>query len=126
MIERAVTERGGVSMLFVGVVAIALVLAVGVARWGGAIGARARAETAADAAALAAARELALGGTAAQAGREAERLAESNGARLETCACRGPVVGVEVTVEWSGRRVWGRARAEVRARCAVPVVCRVQ
>ena len=57
-------ERGGVTILMVAVVVLGLALSLGAARLGSAIIGRARADTAADASALAAADALALGGGA--------------------------------------------------------------
>jgi secretion/DNA translocation related TadE-like protein len=107
-------DRGSASVLLIGVVAVAIALAMGAARLGGAVGAKARAETAADAAALAAAGRLARGGSPAEAQRDARHIATVNGARLEHCACRIPIVAVEVSLSWRGRRVGAQARAEVR------------
>jgi Flp pilus assembly protein TadG len=81
-----------------GVAALVLALTLGVARLGGAVVDAARAQTAADAAALAAVE----GGAVA-----AERLAEMNGARLVSCVCDSDPVEVTVIV--------GRARAVARA-----------
>ena len=107
------------------VLVFGLLLATGAARLGGALVGRARAESAADAAALAAADRLALGGGAAAARSAAERTAASNDARLGLVRlCRASV-----------RRWWwrstcprplamfgparGRAKAEVRPECVV-------
>src|SRR5207244_7887049 len=60
-------ERGGMSIVMLAVLVVGLVLAMGAARLGGALVGRARAESAADAAALAAADRLALGSGAAAA-----------------------------------------------------------
>ena len=57
-------ERGGVTILMVAVVVLGLALSLGAARLGSAVIGRARADTAADASALAAADALALGGSA--------------------------------------------------------------
>jgi secretion/DNA translocation related TadE-like protein len=82
------SERGAGSVLTIGV--MALVVFVGLAVLGAAqvITARARATTAADAAALAAAPTtfppLAVGGSPMA---EALRVAEANGARLVSCRC---------------------------------------
>ncbi len=66
-------ERGNVSILMVGGVALAAVLCLGVARVGAAAMLAARADTAADAAALAGADALALGRSSAAANRGGER-----------------------------------------------------
>ena len=76
-----------------------LVLATGAARLGGALVGRARAESAADAAALAAADRLALGGGGAAARTAAARTAASNHARLVSCDCAGASAAVVVEVD---------------------------
>jgi len=101
-----------------------LVLATGAARLGGALVGRARAESAADAAALAAADRLALGGGAAAAQSAAARTAASNDARLVSCECAGVSATVVVEVDLPPLLAGfgpaeGRARAEVRPECVV-------
>ncbi len=80
------SEEGSVSVVVAASVAMALVVAIGVADVGRALIARSRAEAVADLAALAAAQELAL-----PSGTEPERFAEHyavrNGARLISCSC---------------------------------------
>jgi secretion/DNA translocation related TadE-like protein len=118
------SERGGVSIVMLAVLVIGLVLAGGAARLGGALVGRARAESAADAAALAAADRLALGDGAAAARQAAASTAASNDARLLSCDCAGTSAAVVVEVDLP---VWGalvgpargRARAEVRPECVV-------
>jgi secretion/DNA translocation related TadE-like protein len=117
-------ERGGVSVVMLAVLVAGLVLAAGAARLGGALVGRARADTAADAAALAAADRLALGGGAAAARAAAERTAASNDARLVTCDCAGASAAVVVEVDlpaWGAvfGPARGRAKAEVRPECVV-------
>jgi secretion/DNA translocation related TadE-like protein len=117
-------ERGGVSVLMVAVVVIGLVLSLGAARLGGALVGRARADTAADAAALAAADALALGRGEADARLAARDIAASNHARLVSCACSGTTAEVVVEVDVPGLGVLGsvaraRAKAEVRPACVV-------
>jgi secretion/DNA translocation related TadE-like protein len=109
-------ERGAVTVLLVGVVAVAALLALSASRLGGALTARARAETAADAAALAAADSLALGHGDARV--QAERIAAAHGARLVACTCSD--LAAEVTVEVDGSVLAGLpAPARVRARAEV-------
>ncbi len=109
------------TVLFVAVIAMACVLVMSAGRLGGALTARARAETAADAAALAAADSLALG--AFDAREQAEAIAAAHGARLVSCECIG--LAAEVVVEVDGpvaaslpRPARARARAEVDFSCA--------
>jgi len=93
-------ERGSMTIVVVGVVVLGLALAAGAARLGSALVARARADTAADAAALAAAHETAV----------------ANGAQLVRCECAGLAAEVVVTVQAKGllaAPARGRARAEV-------------
>lgn len=111
-------ERGAVSIVVVAILLVGLALAVGAARAGVAMIGQARAETAADAAALAAADTLALGRGRADAA--ATDAASRNGARLVSCDCRGS--HAEVVVEVQLRRVpiskvRARARAEVHPEC---------
>jgi len=117
-------ERGGVSIVMLAVLAVGLVLAMGAARLGGALVGRARAESAADAAALAAADRLALGDGPGAARDAAAATAVSNRARLVSCACAGTVAKVTVEVDlpaWAALfgPARGRAQAEVRPECVV-------
>jgi secretion/DNA translocation related TadE-like protein len=117
-------ERGAVSVLMIAVLVVGLVLATGAARLGGALVGRARAETAADAAALAAADRLALGDGASAARAAAAETAASNHARLVSCDCEGTTAEVVVEVDlpaWGALvgPARGRARAEVRPECVV-------
>lgn len=117
-------ERGGVSIVMLAVLVVGLVLATGAARLGGALVGRARAESAADAAALAAADRLALGGGAAAARTAAATTAAKNDARLLTCACSGTTAAVVVEVDvpaWGALfgPARGRAKAAVRPECVV-------
>jgi secretion/DNA translocation related TadE-like protein len=111
-------------MVMLAVVVTGLVLVTGAARLGGALVGRARAESAADAAALAAADRLALGGGAVAAHAAAAHTATSNHARLVSCDCAGASAAVVVEVDvpaWSAvfGPARGKARAEVRPECMV-------
>ena len=108
-------ERGAATIVVVGVFVLEMALMLGATRLGVAMLARARAETAADAAALAAADTLALGGDAAAANDQAVAVAEANGARLVGCDCSGrfATATVEVDVPVLGRIARARSRAEV-------------
>jgi len=106
------------------VLVIGLVLVMGAARLGGALVGRARAESAADAAALAAADRLASGDGAGAARAAATDTAHSNDARLVSCECEGTTAEVVVEVDlpaWGALvgPARGRARAEVRPECVV-------
>jgi len=82
------SERGSVSVAVLGVVAVALVLALGLSAVGSYLRARAEAEIAADAAALAAAPVTFLPfGARGTPAEEAARFAYLNGSRLEACRC---------------------------------------
>ncbi len=96
-------------MLMVAAIVIIAMCCVAVGRLGGAAVDRARADTAADAAALAAADALALGRSSAGAARAAGQVASDNGALLLMCACHGS--SAVVTVSWGAAQ--GRARAVV-------------
>lgn len=106
-------ERGNVSIVAVAGVALACLLCLGVARVGGAVVLKSRADTAADAAALAAADALALGHSDDDARSAANAAAADNGATLVSCSCADDVA--EVTVELAGSvgHAFGHARAEV-------------
>ena len=79
-------ERGSVSVVLAGGILVVLILVLGVSDLGRVLVARSRARTAADAAALAAAQELAI-----PSGRDpsalATQFARANGAELLACAC---------------------------------------
>ena len=118
-------SAGGVSIVMLAVLVVGLVLATGAARLGGALVGRARAESAADAAALAAADRLALGdGSAA---RPAPRRPSPPRATTPD-SCRA-TARERRRRSWSrstsppGVRVFGpargRAKAEVRPECVV-------
>ena len=84
--------EGGAAALAIPVAAVLVVTAsLALGDLGSFMVARARAQTAADAAALAAAVEIALGGPAAPV-EQARRLAATNGARLLACHCPSSAV----------------------------------
>lgn len=117
-------QRGGVSIIMLAVLVFGLLCTVGAARLGGALVGRARAESAADAAALAAADRLASGDGAASARSAATRTAASNDARLVSCVCSGTSAAVVVEVDvpsWLALfgPARGRAKAEVRPECVI-------
>jgi secretion/DNA translocation related TadE-like protein len=113
-------ERGSITVVTVVAAVFAAVLMMGVARLGHAANDKARAETAADAAALAAAGVLARGGSGASAAAAAGETALSNGARLEDCRCSGTQPTVQVRLG----DATARARAEIRFECfAEPARC---
>lgn len=101
--------RGSITVLILGLVAATGVVAAGVGRFGIVAVAARRAALAADAASLAGADELALGGDCASAQVQAARFARANGALLIDLDCDGNSVEVSVQV----RDVVRRARAEV-------------
>jgi secretion/DNA translocation related TadE-like protein len=110
-------ERGSVSLLVCGLIALAAVLAVAVVLVGGAVVLAGRAEAAADAAALAAADSVALG-TRPLACAAASVVAESNEARLVECDVSADAVEVVVALTGDGplalgRTVQARSRAEL-------------
>jgi Flp pilus assembly protein TadG len=106
-------ERGNVSVIAVAGIALAMVLCLGLARVGGALLLKARADTAADAAALAAADSLALGRSDSDAYVAARGAAADNDARLLECVCSGGVAEVSVEVVGAAGRARVHARAEV-------------
>ena len=99
-------ERGQAAPLMLVVVVVAGLLVIGIGRLGGAVIERARAQTAADAAALAGAAEGRVG---------AERLARANGGRLVSFAVGVAVTpasgtDIEVVVVVGGAQATARAR----------------
>lgn len=117
-------ERGSVSVVVAGLVALVLAASLATADLVRALSAVARAQTAADAAALAAAQEVAL-----PSGREPEEVAAEyaarNGAALEACRCEAGTFEASVGVRLPVGRLLllggGRtARAEARAVVDVP------
>jgi secretion/DNA translocation related TadE-like protein len=122
--SRVVGARGAVSVVALGVLVVALALTLGAARLGAALVGRARAETAADAAALAAADALALGMAPAAASDAAATTAAHDGARLVACECEGDAAEVVVEVDLPGLSLVAgparaHARAEIRLECAL-------
>lgn len=110
------------TIVVIGAFTVGMVLVVGAARVGVALVARARAQTAADAAALAAADARALGGSPDRACADAAVTAEANGARLTGCHWAGLRVTatVEVDAPGLGRVARVQARAEVRGTAVPP------
>ena len=107
-----------------GVLVLALALTMGAARLGSALVGRARAESAADAAALAAADALALGRGSEAAAEAAGVVATRNDARLVSCECAGDAAEVVVEVDVPGLSLVSgpartRSRAEISRECAV-------
>ena len=102
------SERGAMSILVLAAVGLAVVCCLGIARVGGAAVLQARADTAADAAALAGADALALGRGSDAAVRAARVAAADNHASLVSCTCTNDAAEVVVKIG----RAHGRARAE--------------
>ena len=120
--RRAHGERGSVSLLVAGVVSALVVLSRGAADVARVLHAAAEAQTAADAAALAAAQALAIDEEGPTPASLAGEYAARNGAALETCVCElgtfVATVSVRVPVGdlflfGGDRTVLARARAEV-------------
>ena len=121
-------ERGSVSVVVAAIVLLALVLSAGVADVSRVIIARSHARTAADAAALAAAQELAIP-TGADPADVAAAYAERNDAILTDCICTAGTSDATVTVSivvdgfllvTGSRTVTARARAVVEMPDASP------
>jgi secretion/DNA translocation related TadE-like protein len=91
-------ERGSVTVVTAAIVGIMVVLTLGAADLGVALIARERAREAADAAALAAAQELALPGAGTPRDQAAE-YAGRNGATLVGCGCEPGTLEAVVQVE---------------------------
>lgn len=105
-------DRGSGTVLLVGVVAVALLLATTLAGLGQVVAARARAQSAADLAALAAATRLQATADIAASCDLADQAATRNGASLTGCAHEG--VGV-VRVAVGVRTPFGTTTASARA-----------
>jgi len=90
-------EHGSASIVVAAIVAALVVLALGVADLARVLTVAARAQTAADAAALASAQELALPGEADPAD-VAREYAARNGAEMAVCACAPGTFEAVVTV----------------------------
>jgi secretion/DNA translocation related TadE-like protein len=93
---RVATERGSVSVVCAAAICVALVCTMGVADVGRVLAERSHAEAAADAAALAAAQDLALG--SGDPGGSATSFAGANGAELVDCSCTAGASEAVVTV----------------------------
>ncbi len=117
MKHRVGAERGSVTVVMLGCVVLTAAVCLAVGRLGGAAVSSARADAAADAAALAAADMLALGRGAGAAEAAARQTAAANGARLMTCRCTGPTVTVALVLTGTSGTATGRARAEVHEEC---------
>jgi secretion/DNA translocation related TadE-like protein len=100
-------ERGNVTVLLAALLVVTVLLCTAVARLAAAAREKARAENAADAAALAGADGMALGDTVLHACARARQTAAENDARLLSCTNRNS--GMQVVVQLD------RARAEARA-----------
>jgi len=96
---RGTSERGSVSVVLVAAICVAMVCTMGVADVGRVLVERSRAQAAADAAALAAAQDLALANGDPAA--DAARFAEDNGAVLSDCSCASGSSDAIVTVRRS-------------------------
>lgn len=119
---RGSREAGNASPVMVGGVAIVMVLMIGLTDLSVYYLARTRAQTAADAAALAAAAELIPGlGTAPEA--RAQEFAQANGAELRSCECalgsRAAEITVGVPVRMSLSSLSGLSEVTARARAEV-------
>ena len=110
-------ERGSGSIVVAGILVVVVVTAMGLADVARTLVAASRAQTAADAAALAAAQTLAFPSGEEVPADVARILAERNGAALITCACDAPALEATVTVEVPvGRLLLGSDDRSVTAR----------
>jgi secretion/DNA translocation related TadE-like protein len=111
-----IRERGSAVIIMMGIVGVAGVMMLGAARLGAGVIAKGRADTAADASALAAADMLALGRGPGEAEAAARDTAAMNGARLVSCDCGGQLATVEVEADVGvlGAIAHATARAEVQ------------
>ncbi|HET7235238.1 MAG TPA: Rv3654c family TadE-like protein [Actinomycetota bacterium] len=93
------SERGSVSIIVAAMMAAIVVLALGAADVARVFAVASRAQSAADAAALAAAQELALPAGEGSPGDIAAAYAIRNGAALRTCACEPGTFDAQVEVD---------------------------
>jgi secretion/DNA translocation related TadE-like protein len=119
---RPASDRGSITLLCAGVLAAVVVLAMGASDVARVLHAASRAQTAADAAALAAAQALAFDEEGPEPSALAGEYAERNGAVLETCSCERGTFEATVSVRlpvgdlflFAGdRTVQARASAQV-------------
>jgi|1185.fasta_scaffold310774_2 secretion/DNA translocation related TadE-like protein len=114
------SEQGSVSVVLVAAMGVALVCTMGVADVGRVLVERSHAEAAADAAALAAAQDLAVG--AGDPAADATRFADDNGTVLVACSCATGSGEAVVTVRRSFTGlllVPGSLTVEAQARAVV-------
>ena len=119
---RLASDRGSITLVSAAVLAALVVLAMGASDVARVLHAASRAQTAADAAALAAAQALAIEEEGPEPAALAGEYAERNGAVLETCTCERGTFEATVSVRlpvgelflFAGdRTVQARARAQV-------------
>ena len=113
-------QRGSVTLVAAGAIAMMLVCILGIADVGRALAERDRAQGAADAAALAAAQDLAL--DSGDAAADAASFAQRNGAVLVRCSCEDGTFEAVVTVRrtFSGLQLLpGTHDVEATARAVV-------
>jgi secretion/DNA translocation related TadE-like protein len=118
-----VNDDGVVSVLMLSLLALAALLCLAVADAANVLLARARAQTAADAAALAAAAvQWRVSASSGDPTLRAQEVAEANGAQLESCACALRDEAAVVTVSIATRiRMLGVAPGRVRATASARV-----
>jgi secretion/DNA translocation related TadE-like protein len=116
------SDRGSITLLSAAVLAALVVLAVGASDVARVLHAASQAQTAADAAALAAAQALAIDEEGPDPAALAGEYAERNGAVLETCSCERGTFEATISVRLpvgdlflvaGDRTVQARARAQV-------------
>ncbi len=119
---RSATDRGSITLLSAAVLAALVVLAMGASDVARVLHAASRAQTAADAAALAAAQALAVDEEGPEPAALAGEYARRNGAVLETCSCERGTIEATVSVRLpvgdlllvaGDRAVQAMARAQV-------------
>ena len=119
---RLTSDHGSITLLSAAVLAALVVLAMGASDVGRVLHAASRAQTAADAAALAAAQALAIDEEGPEPSALAGEYAERNGAVLETCSCERGTFEATVSVRLpvgelflvaGDRTVQAMARAQV-------------
>ena len=114
-------QRGSISVVVAAISLVMLVCTMGIADVGSVLATRAHARAAADAAALAAAQELAFP-TGATPAAQAALLARRNGTELIDCVCPAGSFEAVVTVRATGADlllVPGGVTLDVRARAVV-------
>ena len=106
-------ENGSVTIIAIALCSVALMFSIGLSKLGGFAGIKAKAQNAADAASLSAAYDIAHFNPST-ACTSADRTAEKNGAKLESCQHSNNDVEVIVSIDHDGKAVSATAKADIK------------